>query len=278
MAVTFGFYDSIGGDRPYTADQMGAIFDGIVNDGIYQAIGDAFAVKPKSGMQITVGSGRCWFNHTWTENNDELLLSVAASNNLQSRIDTVVIQIDKSVGVRANSIRIIQGAYSSSPVAPTLSNSGTLFQYPLANINVKNGATSITASDITNLRGRTECPWVTGPLEVMDASDLYDSWTAQYNQWAADINSQWENRSQSIINEQQNAWNNFYGSVRSSLSSDVTGAILARLIELEQTVGMSGEGGDYVIWDSLRDQNDESILSSAGAPIEAKVMYSTIRY
>ena len=40
MAVTYGFYDSTGGDRKYNAEQMGSIFDGIISDGFYSNIGN----------------------------------------------------------------------------------------------------------------------------------------------------------------------------------------------------------------------------------------------
>ena len=45
MAVTYGFYDSTGGDRKYNALQMGSIFDGIIQDGVYANIGNAFQVR-----------------------------------------------------------------------------------------------------------------------------------------------------------------------------------------------------------------------------------------
>ena len=275
MAVTFGFYDSIGGDRPYTADQMGAIFDGIVNDGIYQAIGDAFAVEPKSGMQITVGSGRCWFNHTWTENNDELLLSIAASNNLQSRIDTVVIQIDKSVGARANSIRIIQGTYSSTPVAPALTRSGTLFQYPLADILVRNGATSIANTDIMNRRGQNPTNWVTGPLKVLDSTTIYKQWGDQWTAWFNSQSVQAVDQLEQVQSSNQSDWNKWFADIRTSLSSDAAGALLARIIDLEQKIASSGSGGEYVAWDNIRDQDNNSILDSNGRPIDGKIVYIT---
>ncbi len=36
MSVTFGFYNSVNGDRKYDAIQMSSIFDGIIRDGVFQ--------------------------------------------------------------------------------------------------------------------------------------------------------------------------------------------------------------------------------------------------
>ena len=41
MSVTYGFYNSIKGDRKYNALEMSSIFDGIIVDGVYMSIGDA---------------------------------------------------------------------------------------------------------------------------------------------------------------------------------------------------------------------------------------------
>ena len=48
MSVTSGFFDSINGDRKYNAEQMSSIFDGIVTDGVFQNIGEAFRVQSVS--------------------------------------------------------------------------------------------------------------------------------------------------------------------------------------------------------------------------------------
>ena len=42
MSITSGFYNSYNGDRRYNAEQMSAIFDGIINDGVFSNIADAF--------------------------------------------------------------------------------------------------------------------------------------------------------------------------------------------------------------------------------------------
>ena len=55
MALSYGFFNSLDGDRKYDAKQMAQIFDGILNDGVFQSIGEYFATKPGTGLQVRTG-------------------------------------------------------------------------------------------------------------------------------------------------------------------------------------------------------------------------------
>ena len=158
MSVTYGFYDSYNGDRVYNADQFASFYDGLINDGVYYSIGDRFDVTPNSGMKIYVGTGRAWFDHTWTFNNQKLTLTVPAADTVYGRIDAVILQVNKNT--RTNSITIKKGTAQASPVRPTLTKSSTVKQYALAYITVGANVTSIPASKITNVVGNVETPMV----------------------------------------------------------------------------------------------------------------------
>ena len=190
MSLTFGFYNSVNGDRKYNAIEMSRIFDGIIVDGVFMSIGDAFAVKASSGMGITIGEGRAWFNHTWTLNDAPYPLTVSASEALLDRIDAVVLEINSNANVRANAIKIVKGTPSSSPAKPTLTKSELLNQYPLAYITVKKGTTSISQANIQNTVGTSACPYVTGPLEGMNIDNLIAQWESQFVSWFNEMEGQ----------------------------------------------------------------------------------------
>ena len=201
MSVTFGFYNSVNGDRKYDAIQMSSIFDGIIRDGILQHYGTAMVVKESEGMMVNVGIGRAWFNHTWTLNDALLPLTVPISEVLLNRIDAVVLEVDSREAVRANSIKIVKGTPASSPKNPTLVKTNDRWQYPLAYIRVNAGVTSIRQANITNCVGTSACPFVTAPLEKMSIDALVaqwgDQWKAFYGAQTSDMeatNAFWKNQ------------------------------------------------------------------------------------
>lgn len=187
MSLTFGFFNSLAHDRVYDATQFSRIFDGIINDGVFMSIGDRFLVTPNTGMTINVGTGRAWFDGTWTENDAPYLLTLDPAEVVLSRIDLIVLETNISVGVRANSLKIIKGTPGSVPVDPTLTRTASVNQYPIAKILVTPGLTTITALNITNMVGLTSMPFVTGILETADITGLFTQWEAEFNAWFEDL-------------------------------------------------------------------------------------------
>lgn len=164
--IKYGFYNSVDGDRVYSADEFSALFDGILEDGIFESIGSALEVTQDTGsnMSIIVGDGRCWFDRTWLYNTSDLTLAISASDPVYDRIDSVVIEVDTTTTVRANTIKVLTGTPAATPVAPTLTNTATVHQYRLADIYVAATVTAITNSDITDFRGTANTPFARGIL------------------------------------------------------------------------------------------------------------------
>lgn len=183
MAVTYGFYDSLNHDRLYNAQQMSAIFDGIINDGVFMSVGNQFHTMAGSGMQVIVKSGRAWFDSTWTLNDAEYPLSIDAADVLLTRVDAVVLEVNSEVATRANTIKVIKGTPASTPAKPTLTNTATIHQHALAYVTVAKNTTAITNSMIEIVVGKTETPYVTAILQTTDITDLYNQWEDYFQTW-----------------------------------------------------------------------------------------------
>lgn len=183
MAVTYGFYDSLNHDRLYNAQQMSAIFDGIINDGVFMSVGNQFHTVAGTGMQVIVKSGRAWFDSTWTLNDAEYPLSIDAADVLLTRIDAVVLEVNSEVATRANTIKVVKGTPASTPAKPTLTNTATIHQHVLAYVTVAKNITAITNSMIEIVVGKTETPYVTAILQTTDITDLYNQWEDYFQTW-----------------------------------------------------------------------------------------------
>lgn len=190
MAFTCGFFNSENGDRKYNAEQMSAIFDGIIADGVFTTIGDHMAVSAGTGMQVLVGTGKAWFDHTWNVNDAAYPLAIAASDVTLSRIDAIVLETNHSDSVRLNKLRVVQGTVASSPVKPILTNSEKVHQHPLAWVTVAPGVTKIAASAIENAVGTSACPFVTGIIATTAIDDLFNQWNGEFDEWFDNLKAQ----------------------------------------------------------------------------------------
>ena len=204
--ITSGFYDSVNGDRKYNAEQLSAIFDGIINDGVLAKFGEALSVKADTGNQVIIGKGRAWFNSTWVYNDAPLSIEVPALPASGTHVvDILVIEVDRSTGVR-NATAKFATQYVSSDATLTkasdvielaldsnLIDTTTVHQHPIAAIYRKVGTTDeITQADVTNLIGTSHCPYVTGIIDVVDIDDLVAQWESQFTQWFTSVKANLE--------------------------------------------------------------------------------------
>lgn len=187
MALRYGFYNSINHDRKYDALDMSSIFDGIIEDGVFATIGKLFAVTPGEGLQVIVDTGKAWFNHTWSSNDAPIPLSIDTPDITLARYDAVVLEVNNTESVRANSIKIIKGIAATDPQKPEMTNTDLVHQHPIAYILVENSATSIKGSNIQMAVGTGECPFVTGPLETVPIDALFARWESEFDLWFEDV-------------------------------------------------------------------------------------------
>lgn len=184
MAFSFGFYDALEHDRRYDAIQMSQIFDGIILDGVFATVKDAFVVKAsEEPNQVIVSSGRAWFDHTWNYNDAPLPIEAPISDLILKRIDALVIDVNRNVESRTNAILWVQGIPSSNPVKPILINEINHHQYPLAYVTRDANMEIIKQENIENAIGTEACPFVTGVLETVDIELLLLQWEDSYKNW-----------------------------------------------------------------------------------------------
>lgn len=182
MAFSYGFYNSIDDDRLYDARQISELFDGILNDGVYLSVGGKFIVREsEESNKVIVSSGRAWFNRTWNYNDSDLFVNLEPPEIILNRIDAIVIDVNLNDNYRENTIKVIKGIPSDTPVNPELIKNYNHAQYPLAYIYRSSEEEIIEQANITNVVGTSECPFVTGILETTDIDDLLLQWQ---DQWA----------------------------------------------------------------------------------------------
>ncbi len=255
MSITSGFFDSLNGDRKYHASDMSSLFDGLIIDGIFASIGTAFAVKAAGGLTVNVGIGKAWFNHTWTVNDAILPLTAPEAEVLLNRIDAVVLEVNTTESVRANSIKIIKGTPASAPVNPTLENEGDVHQYPLCYIYRKYGTTVINQADITSTIGTESTPFVTSILQTVNLDELLGQWQDELDQFV-------DNQLQEVsdwVESKESSITSWFDQMKADLQSEK--ATLDQWKESEQA--------DFLTWfNQIKDQLSEDAASKLQLAID----------
>lgn len=190
MAITFGFYNSMNGDRKYDAVQISSIFDGVIRDGVFQSIGEYLSTKPGTGMQVIVSPGKAWFNHTWTINDAALPLDIEQADVTLKRYDAIILEVDSTKTVRENTIKVVKGTPASDPKKPQLTSTDDVHQYALAYILVNPGVTEIKSQDIEVNVGKDDCPFVTSILESVSIEALLEKWEGEFRAWFDELQDQ----------------------------------------------------------------------------------------
>lgn len=186
MAVTYGFFNSINGDRTYNADQMSSYFEGLVSDGVYANVGQSMAVLANGDMSVNVASGRAVIGTRWVKNDNTFNIAIDPAHPTLTRIDAIVIKLDTIN--RSITLEAVKGTPSETPVAPVLPTSDTVKFLVLAYITVAAAVTSISQADIADQRSNSDiCGWVTGLITQLDTSTLFLQWQEAFDTWFNDL-------------------------------------------------------------------------------------------
>ena len=219
FSVNCGFFDAVNSDRLYSADDMNKPYSRVVADGVFATnqgtpSTDLQVVSTGTGMSITVQKGQGIFGSKWYENPSAIIITVPANNEINPRRDSVIVQVDKRTSGRVGNIVYRTGTASASPQPPDIGTVANVIEYRIANIYVASGATAINNDAIVDLRGSSECPWVTSLIQQVDTSTLWNQFQAAY-QAQYDL---YDTEYREYTAEQRQAWEDFLSTLTSELS------------------------------------------------------------
>lgn len=213
-----GFYNAVSGDRTYDAEDMCRPYHRLVSNGVFATAegtpSNDLRVVSSGGMVVTVKAGEGLFGDKWFELPADQAITVPANTAILPRMDSVIVQIDKRLAGRVGSIVYRTGVASSNPVPPSISLDSDLVEYRLANITVAASAASLTASNIADMRGSAECPWVTSLIYQVDTSVLFAQWQAAYAEYYDSATESFD----TYVAAQRSAWEDFLASLVDDLT------------------------------------------------------------
>jgi len=103
-----------------------------------------------TGMQVKVKTGEGWAEGFWSATSTERILPIAANASGFSRRDLVVWRVDLTNNRTEHDV--VAGTASATPVEPALTRNSTIYETPLAVIDVPNGAATIASTQVYDAR------------------------------------------------------------------------------------------------------------------------------
>lgn len=215
MTFRSGFWNSIDGDRTYSAEDMAIPFEGVITEGVFANWGDAFKATVVDGSTITIGSGKAWLSKKWIQNDSVYQMPINVSDYASSTEPrTVVVCLDLKTESYYRFAQFIveeQRYYSSytdmlNAITDRDTGRNTLVLFA---INFAAGDSSIQKTNITNLVGTAWCPYVTAPVQTVTVDDIRNKWDASYKSLMKDIvgNAQTKaNEAESNFEASFNTW------------------------------------------------------------------------
>ena len=224
MAEKSGFFNAIKSgssyDRIYDASDFADYFSSFVGNGVFLNPANQLKVVPKSGLVVTVKTGKAFIDGYWYNLEEDMDITLSANSTSNAINDEIVCKLD-----RTNRVITVGKKEAVSNLLPT--NNGTVHELVLAIINVSVGASSITASDITDTRpDNAYCGYVGALIEQVDFSTLFDQLESQFNDW--------------------------FETIKGTLSGDVAGRLQTQINEITEKVD-----GQPTIRSGTDDPNNE---------------------
>ena len=181
MAQKSGFFNALLNagvyDRTYNAEDYSDNLAVVISNGVLRSINNDLYVSA-SGLNLSVFAGRAWINGKYFYNDSDYELPAITPPAGGSRIDRVVLRLNKTLQVRSITIQYLTGTAATSPEAPAITRTDDIYDLVLADVSVDANATSVT---ITDQRGNANlCGWV---YSTSGDNSFFTSLDTAFNTW-----------------------------------------------------------------------------------------------
>lgn len=218
------FFNSVGGDRVYKAEEWAEYFASFIGNGVFPVPSNGLQVEANSSAGVIIRAGRAWINGYFYFNTDDLNVKLNTADGVLNRIDRIVIRWDLTA--RTISAEVKSSAPSNNPTTPALQRDADAYELCLADVYVRAGSTAVLQSDITDQRYNSGlCGVVKGTVDQIDASML----AKQFNDYA-----------ELFKQETKLDFEAWFEEIRGILSEDLAGSLALAVDDINRSKGQPG--------------------------------------
>ena len=143
--------------RDHSESELAEIWQDMAPDGVFDFADNKLAVSAPGGMLVNIATGRAMIQGFWYKNTSIVGLAIAANGTASTRIDWVVLRLDRATNSVVLAIR--QGTAGAGAPALTRAVGGS-WELGLAQVSVAAGAVNIAPANVTDYRSNyTFCGW-----------------------------------------------------------------------------------------------------------------------
>lgn len=172
-------------------------------DGYQEGYLNELAVTESSpqAMSVDLDTGSAWVQGYYYNNSASQTLTINTADATNPRIDTVILRLSPLATQNIIAV-VLEGTPSATPVAPTLTQTGTTYEIALYDVAVAAGATTILNADLTDRRviggiGTAEVPSATETVEGI----IRKATTAEAEAGISDVGAMTPQKTKEAIDE-----------------------------------------------------------------------------
>ena len=133
-----------------------------------------------AAMSVSLSTGKAWIEGYYYYNDAAKAVVVTAADGALNRIDRIILRCDYLTNLE-NTVEILTGTAAATPVAPSLTRAGGVYEISLAQIYVGAAVAAVYTADITDERDDASVCGVAQGLAVAKVSQLHSKTLPRLN-------------------------------------------------------------------------------------------------
>ncbi|MGL4358751.1 MAG: hypothetical protein ACRCSY_08685, partial [Cetobacterium sp.] len=184
-------------DNTYYSAEAEQLYNSNRTNGVFGR-DDELITRFKSGMVVTVSTGRAWFHLDQLKgfvfgSFTPVDLTIAIGDSSLNRIDRIIIRYD--IVKNTTSLQVLKGTAAANPTPPPIvRNTTTYYDLCIAEVRVNAGTITLNQSMITDKRlDESVCGIVKDGIESIPTQALQSQWESWFNTLTTKGESDWNN-------------------------------------------------------------------------------------
>ena len=185
---SYDYFWNSDSDRYYDAESMGDWLRPFFKNGIFNG---QMQVTANDNMSVTIAAGYGYINGKHRHFLTPTTLDLEVASGTLDRIDSVILRRNDTE--RRIYLVIEKGGNAKSPVAPTPTREGAIYDLKLAEIYIAAGTVKITQAEITDTRmNEAVCGWVAATVKQIDFTQIQAQFDAYFTAYKKNISDQYQ--------------------------------------------------------------------------------------